>query len=137
STMRSTIHRKRGWRPSNSSAFTDSSASARIGECTVLADSRVARSRTFYHARHRSRPDPSLDGFLRRHNDEGMLQRYDRLLAPEQREQQRRFHLEIDGHGYLVLRALSRVLRRDTPQWNPRSGRSLQTPAGKAGCRFI
>jgi 4'-phosphopantetheinyl transferase len=45
--------------------------------------------------------------------DEGLLQRYDRLLAPEEREQRRRFHFEIDQHRYLITRALVRsVLSR-------------------------
>jgi 4'-phosphopantetheinyl transferase len=42
--------------------------------------------------------------------DEGLLQRYDRLLAPEEREQRRRFHFEIDRHCYLVTRALLRTV---------------------------
>jgi 4'-phosphopantetheinyl transferase len=41
--------------------------------------------------------------------DEALLQRYDRLLAPEEREQRRRFHFEIDQHRYLVTRALVRT----------------------------
>jgi 4'-phosphopantetheinyl transferase len=42
--------------------------------------------------------------------DKKLLQRYDRLLAPEEREQQRRFQFEIDRHRYLVTRALVRVV---------------------------
>jgi 4'-phosphopantetheinyl transferase len=42
--------------------------------------------------------------------DKGVLQRYDRLLAPEEREQQRRFQFEIDQHRHLVTRALVRAV---------------------------
>jgi 4'-phosphopantetheinyl transferase len=42
--------------------------------------------------------------------DEELLQRYDRLLAPEEREQRRRFHFEIDRHRYLITRALVRAV---------------------------
>jgi 4'-phosphopantetheinyl transferase len=42
--------------------------------------------------------------------DTWLLQRYDRLLAPEEREQQRRFQFEIDRRRYLVTRALVRTV---------------------------
>jgi 4'-phosphopantetheinyl transferase len=42
--------------------------------------------------------------------DVGLLQRYDRLLAPDEREQRHRFHFEIDRHRYLVTRALARTV---------------------------
>ena len=42
--------------------------------------------------------------------DKTLLQRYDRLLAPEEREEQRRFQFEIDQHRHLVTRALVRAV---------------------------
>jgi 4'-phosphopantetheinyl transferase len=42
--------------------------------------------------------------------DKGLLQHYDRLLAPEEHEQQRRFQFEIDRRRYLVTRALVRAV---------------------------
>jgi 4'-phosphopantetheinyl transferase len=40
---------------------------------------------------------------------QALLQRYDRLLAPEEREQWRRFYFQFDQHRYLVTRALVRT----------------------------
>ncbi|WP_315729208.1 MULTISPECIES: 4'-phosphopantetheinyl transferase family protein [unclassified Bradyrhizobium] len=49
-------------------------------------------------------------------DDENLLRRYQTLLSDEEREQQRRFHFEIDRRCYLVARALVRsVLSRYEP----------------------
>ncbi len=42
--------------------------------------------------------------------DDALLQRYDRLLAPDEQKQRHRFHFEIDRHRYLVTRALARTV---------------------------